>query len=323
MKISVALCTWNGERYLRAQIGSILSQTRQPDEIVIRDDVSSDGTVALLHTLLDGAPIHVDIAVQPRNIGSVQNFQDAIQACTGDAIFLCDQDDIWLPNKVEQMVSALEARQDAGWAFSDLALVDDSLTALHRTMWEDIGFGRDLRRVFQSDPLEALLRRPLATGAAMLVRRDLVLRSMPFPEGWVHDHWISLFITGAGRPGIAIETPLVRYRTHSAQQIGIRNNSWKSKIRKIVSAGPEEYRRYAARYDLLADRIRQAGGPDASVELVRTAAAHHEARGAMQGSSFFERIRKIAAEVRNKRYRFSAHPGFSWVKDLLGISPAT
>lgn len=321
MKISVALCTWNGTAFLRQQIDSILSQTRVPDEIVIRDDVSSDGTPELAHTLLDGVPIKVDIAIQPRNLGSSANFQDAILSCTGDVVFLADQDDFWLPTKVERMAAALETNPSAGWAFSDLDLTDENLRPIHRTMWLDIGFDRKLRETYSVDPFEALLRRPLVTGAASLFRREALHLAIPFPSDWVHDHWLSLFLAGMGIKGVAIDTPLVRYRTHPKQQIGTKNNSFGAKLRKIMSAGPDDYAFHARRHVELANRLRESGAPQDSVHLAERVAQHHALRGQMAGTSLAKRLRSILGEMRGGGYRFSAQPRYSWIKDLIGYKP--
>lgn len=321
MKISVALCTWNGATFLRQQIESILAQTRLPDEIVVRDDVSSDGTPQLLHQLLDNAPLETNIAIQPRNLGSNANFQDAILSCTGDVVFLADQDDFWLPTKVERMVATLESNPSAGWAFSDLDLADNALQPIHRTMWQDIGFDRKLRETYAIAPFDALLRRPLVTGAASLFRRESIRLATPFPTDWVHDHWLSLFLTGMGITGVAIEAPLVRYRTHPKQQIGTKNNSFGAKLRKIMSAGPQEYAFHARRHADLANRLRESGAPTDSVRLVESVAQHHAARGQMADAPLTRRIQSILTEMRNDRYRFSAQPRYSWIKDLMGFKP--
>lgn len=321
MKISVALCTWNGTAFLRQQIESILSQTRIPDEIVVRDDVSSDGTPELARQLLDGAPLKADIAIQPRNLGSNANFQDAILSCTGDLVFLCDQDDFWLPTKVERMVAALDSNPSAGWAFSDLELTDNTLRPIQRTMWQDIGFDRKLRETYSIAPFDALLRRPLVTGAASLFRRETLHLAIPFPNDWVHDHWLSLFLTGMGITGVAIDAPLVRYRTHPKQQIGTKNNSFGAKLRKIMSVGPDEYVYHARRHVELANRLRESGAPQDSVRLAERVAHHHAIRGQMAGASLTKRLRSILGELRDGGYRFSAQPRYSWIKDLIGFNP--
>ncbi len=320
MRISVAICTWNGERFLRQQLESMLRQTRLPDEIVLRDDASSDRTVPLAKEILSHAGMDVDILVQPHNVGSNANFQDAIRSCTGDVVFLSDQDDFWLPNKVETMIDALEASPSAGWAFSDLSLCDASLSPRHRSMWQDIGFDPKLRRAYAVDPLDALLRRPLVTGAATAFRRDAIQQAFPFPPDWVHDHWLSLFLTAMGARGIAIDKPLVLYRTHQSQQIGTKNNSVGAKFRKIMSVGPKEYMAHALIHVELANRLRRSGAPERSLRLVESAALHHSNRGKMAGSSVRRRIELILEEMRTNRYRFSAQPRFSWIKDLIGFA---
>ena len=101
MKISVALCTYNGEKFLKKQIDSILSQTIKVDEIVVCDDRSQDGTHDILNGYQSQYPDVFRVFINDENLRSVKNFEKAISKCTGDLIFLSDQDDIWIPEKVE------------------------------------------------------------------------------------------------------------------------------------------------------------------------------------------------------------------------------
>ena len=103
--VSVALCTYNGTRYLKDQIDSIASQTRVPHELVVCDDCSSDDTVKILEAFASRAPFPVRLSVNPTNLGSTKNFAQAIALCRGDIIALCDQDDVWHPAKLERLAS--------------------------------------------------------------------------------------------------------------------------------------------------------------------------------------------------------------------------
>src|SRR5580698_1985958 len=100
MKLSVALCTYNGERFLPEQLASIREQSRLPDELVICDDASADQSVAIATRFAERAPFPVRIEANSRNLGSTPNFARAIELCNGDAIVLSDQDDVWLPDKL-------------------------------------------------------------------------------------------------------------------------------------------------------------------------------------------------------------------------------
>jgi glycosyltransferase involved in cell wall biosynthesis len=94
MKISIAMCTYNGAAFLPAQLQSILTQSRRPDEIIICDDRSTDDTRSILETFKNESPIPVILNINDQNLGSVRNFERAINLCTGDVIALSDQDDV-------------------------------------------------------------------------------------------------------------------------------------------------------------------------------------------------------------------------------------
>ena len=95
MKISIAMCTYNGAEFLPAQLQSILTQSRPPDEIIICDDRSTDDTQALLKKFATESPIPIAVHINDHNLGSVKNFERTISLCTGDVIALSDQDDVW------------------------------------------------------------------------------------------------------------------------------------------------------------------------------------------------------------------------------------
>ena len=100
MKISVALATYNGERFIREQLESLSAQTRLPDELVVNDDCSTDRTIAIIEQFARTAPFPVRISQNERNLGFSDNFLRTASMCRGDWIAFCDQDDIWLPEKI-------------------------------------------------------------------------------------------------------------------------------------------------------------------------------------------------------------------------------
>ena len=101
MKISIAMCTYNGAEFLSAQLQSILTQSRPPDEIIICDDRSTDDTQSLLRKFAAESAIPINVHINDQNLGSVKNFERAICLCTGDVIALSDQDDVWRNDKLQ------------------------------------------------------------------------------------------------------------------------------------------------------------------------------------------------------------------------------
>src|SRR5579862_2176323 len=106
LTISVAMCTFNGERFVSAQLESIATQSRPPDEVVICDDGSSDGTQEIVRKFALSSPFPIRFAVNPRNLGSTKNFEQAISRCEGAIVALADQDDVWYRYKLERIEKA-------------------------------------------------------------------------------------------------------------------------------------------------------------------------------------------------------------------------
>jgi glycosyltransferase involved in cell wall biosynthesis len=221
LRVSVALCTFNGERFLGEQLASIAAQTRQPAELVVTDDASSDGTLAVLEGFAAKAPFPVRIRRNPENRGSTASFEQTIAGCEGSLIALCDQDDFWRPQKLERLASALENDPHAGYVFSDAEVVDERLRPLGFRMWETVGLADDGWRDFQGQrQIEQLLERTRVTGATLMIRADLLHLCRPFPRRIVHDRWLVMVLSAVGAHGIALNEPLIEYRQHPGQQIG-------------------------------------------------------------------------------------------------------
>src|ERR1044072_5504930 len=150
MKISVAMCTYNGAEFLPAQLHSIIAQSRPPDEIIICDDGSTDDTQDLLNKFAAESPVPINLYFNDHNLGSVKNFERAIWLCSGDVIALSDQDDVWRSGKLLLFETVLNSSPSAGIVFSDAAIVDEKLNPLHRRMWEEVGFDAHKRKLIKS-----------------------------------------------------------------------------------------------------------------------------------------------------------------------------
>src|ERR1035437_5785271 len=130
--ISVAMCTFNGQKFLGQQLASIASQTRPPTEVIIRDDCSTDSTVEIINSFAATAPFPVKLTINEKNLGSLpkgitRNFELATQQCCGQLIAPCDQDDIWFPSKLSLMAEILENDDNLGLVFSDAQLVNEEI----------------------------------------------------------------------------------------------------------------------------------------------------------------------------------------------------
>jgi glycosyltransferase involved in cell wall biosynthesis len=219
LSLSIALASYNGERYISDQLDSIVRQTRLPDELVISDDASTDSTPAIVKDFAQRAPFPVRF-LQHERLGSTRNFELAIATCQGDVIFLCDQDDVWYPDKLGIIEAVFTNRPDAGAVFTDADVVDDNLRPLGPRLWRHFRFrSKEQAQLAAGDALDVLLRHPVATGATMAFRSSFRDFLLPIPPTW-HDAWIALLI-GATSQLVALPTPLIAYRQHGHNQLGV------------------------------------------------------------------------------------------------------
>lgn len=302
MRLSVALCSHNGERFLAEQLASIRRQTRPPDEVVIRDDASSDETADVIRRFAAGAPFPVRVEVNPATVGSTRNFSRAVAACSGDVIVLADQDDVWLPDKLNRLEAALRENPAAGFAFSNAEVVDDRLNPLGYTLWGAIGFGpREQERFRRGGAFEALLRRYRVTGATMAFRaayRGLIL---PIPAGWVHDAWIALLIAAVA-PCAPIPEPLIRYRQHPGQQHGGRRRGLFAQYRAARQLTRGRCEAVAARYAAAYDRLKGVPGvPPESLRRLEGKVRYARRRAEMRTPGAW-RLPRVVREVCRGNY---------------------
>ena len=254
--VSVALCVCNGAKFLGDQLHSLISQSRLPKEVVIGDDASGDRSVEMIGQFSQDAPFEVRLLQNDPRLGVRGNFEKVIAHCTSDLIALCDQDDFWLPEKLETLASSLEKTPGAFAAFSDADVVDDTLGPLGYTMWEQIAFSRDRQEQIAGDrPWEVLFKHPVVTGATLMFRKELVDACLPIPENWVHDAWIAQIAAAHGRI-VAVPEPLVLYRQHPSNVIGGKRLSLRAQLRTAETIGRVGLaERESLRYTQLLDRL--------------------------------------------------------------------
>ena len=222
MRISVAMCTYNGAEFLAAQLASIAGQTRVPDEIVVCDDASTDDTRRVLESFARTSPTPVSLYFSKQNTGSLKNFERAIGLCTGDVIVLSDQDDVWRADKLQLLEQALRDHPSAGLVFSDAELVDKNLNSLGRRMWDQVGFDAHKQKLIRTGKsLDVLITGWTVTGATMAFRSDYVKLALPIPSNiaMIHDGWIALTVASVAEV-LFIDEPLIKYRQHERQQVG-------------------------------------------------------------------------------------------------------
>lgn len=220
--VSVALCTCNGEKYLRQQLDSLTQQSYLPAEVVICDDHSEDNTLLILKQFIEEAPFPTALRINKKRIGIVENFSQAISLCKGEYVAICDQDDLWIPERIKLGLAAMaEAEKMYGTNIpflihSDLKVIDNDGKLLAPSYMK-------MRRIrhYDQEALRKLMLQNFVTGCTVLLNRPLVELALPIPgEAYMHDWWLALVAAAAGKI-IYLEQPTVFYRQHSSNVIGV------------------------------------------------------------------------------------------------------
>jgi glycosyltransferase involved in cell wall biosynthesis len=231
--IGVALCTYNGEAYLHEQLDSILRQSRKPDAIVVHDDCSIDKTWDILQDFEKTASIPVKVFRNATQLGVTKNFEAAVRDLDTDIICLCDQDDVWFPDKLSKLSSVLERSPDTALVYTNAALIDGEGNYLGPSLFEELEVTRrEAHEIMRGEAFNVLCRRNITTGATMAFRRDLLSLALPFPETHVHDHWLALVGAAAARI-YQLSEPTIKYRLHGKNVIGLRKPSRLEKCKEI------------------------------------------------------------------------------------------
>ena len=224
MKRSVALCTYNGAKYIEEQILSILNQTMPVDEIVVCDDGSTDETLQIINRIKEKSLVEIHVFCNDTTLGVCANFQKAVDLCRGDVIFLSDQDDVWYPHKVKSIVEWFERHADKSVVFTNAELINgEGELATEDMLFDRVGFSKKYRDYFDAGcELAVFYYCNHATGATMAIkgRKDF----FPYCSNRIlHDEVIALTAVLEGALGY-IDEPLIQYRLHGSQQMSIPNS---------------------------------------------------------------------------------------------------
>jgi glycosyltransferase involved in cell wall biosynthesis len=306
MKVSVALATYNGAKYLRPQLMSLAEQTHLPMELVIADDGSTDDTLEVIEAFKASAPFDVRVVATDGGAGPSKNFERAMLASQGDLVFCCDQDDFWHPDKIARMVAAFSPVTTL--AFCDANLVDQDMRPLGTTLWKRIKFERS-----EFSLIEHLGKHTIAFGLTMAYRNDKPIRDLlfPIPMPFGHDNFTALLAASVGEVAI-VDTPLVDYRQHAQQVSGTRGK----KSAMQVSITPT-----AASFEALAERIPfEALSKNGALlhGFCKAKAQHLHLRESLSKKDVKSRVLGVIGIARTHDYSKYSNGLRSAVRDLLG-----
>jgi glycosyltransferase involved in cell wall biosynthesis len=317
--VSVAMCTFNGSRFLREQLRSIASQTILPAELIVCDDASTDDTLSIIEDFRQSAPFEVRIFQNRERLGPAKNFENAIRACGGEIIFLSDQDDIWRPHKVERIIAAFDSNPRAAYAFSDADMVDEQGRQLGQTLWSAVGLRDKLTQFRDAGQVRILLKHNIVTGATMALRRSFRDLVLPIPSGWMHDYWIVLMGSSLFS-GVPVPESLVEYRRHASQVCGWRKMTFLQVCRESLKARAEDWNEKVATFRELLSHLDSISAivscPPDRLRLIKEKERHLLTRSRTRSTKGLSRVARVLAEATTGRYQRFSDSWYSIVRDL-------
>jgi glycosyltransferase involved in cell wall biosynthesis len=318
-KISVALCTLNGQAFLPEQLQSLLTQSHPPDELIVCDDGSTDQTPKILADFAASAPFPVRLHRNDETLGPAQNFEKAITLCGGDVISFCDQDDIWEPNKIQLTAAAFERNPQLAYVFSDAEICDVNCRALGYRLWGSVGFVGRLRKQFDAGHgFDVLLRQNVVTGATLSFASRFRSLILPIGGGWMHDGWIALLLSAIGE-GEAITQLLIRYRQHPSQSIGAAKRSLYQQYLNAKAMNRNIFAELADQYEAVLARLQEQTDFDVSpmaIEKLQAKIRHCRRRSAIR-LRHTSRMPAALSELLTLRYRRFSLGWKSFAQDLF------
>lgn len=226
-QIDVLLATYNGEKHIREQIDSILNQTYKNIRLIISDDCSTDGTLKILKNY-EEKDKRIKLYIQEKNLGVVKNIEFLLQKEEEPYYMLADQDDIWLPEKIEKSYQKLQ-EEKADLVFGDLEVVDNELKTMYPSFNDYMLLTRKIGKYIDSYKVNYLYN--CVTGCTILAKKETIKEILPLPttsKRVLHDHWIGLMVSLQGKLSYMPEK-YIKYRQHGDNEVGTEKISHKFK----------------------------------------------------------------------------------------------
>lgn len=217
-KIDILMATYNGEKYLKEQIESILSQTYKSFRLIISDDCSSDKTKEILNEYAK-KDSRIILYFQQQNLGYVKNFEFLLTKVESPIYMLSDQDDIWLSEKVEEEYKILE-KENADLVFCDLEVINNEKEILNKSFTRHKNLYRKIQKCQNSYKIEYLYN--CITGCTIMCKSKFLKYILPLPNNTkylIHDYWIGIVLSLKGKIKY-IDKPYIKYRQHEQNQVG-------------------------------------------------------------------------------------------------------
>lgn len=234
--IDILLATYNGAENLGAQLDSILRQTYTNWNLLIRDDGSTDNTLKLIKSYISKYPTKIHLCLDGnQNLGVTLNFSRLTEYSDAEYIMFCDQDDIWLPDKIEKTMMHMHElekehlKHTPALVFSDLEVVDERLNTISSSLWEYQKLDPNIAL-----SLDKILAQNVVTGCSIMINK--AAKEICFPiltDQVLHDHWMAINVCKYGVNSY-IKEPLLRYRQHQSNELGAVRVNRVYFIRKLI-----------------------------------------------------------------------------------------
>jgi glycosyltransferase involved in cell wall biosynthesis len=231
--VQILLATYNGEKFLREQLDSLLNQTFQDFTILIRDDGSTDATLQIIEEYQQKHVAKINLIKDDKqNVGVTQNFNLLLEKSNADYLFFCDQDDVWLNEKMELSLKKIQSLEDKNHStpcmiYSDMKAIDEQGNITADSVWQQ------LKLHPKYFTLNRLLVQNIPHGCTMLINKAMKNIAYPIPKDAIlHDHWMALLAVTTGK-FIAMEVPLVLLRNHN-ENVTRKKTSFEDKLKRFA-----------------------------------------------------------------------------------------
>lgn len=255
-RVDILLASYNGEKYLKEQLDSILNQTYGNFKLIISDDCSKDSTREILREY-EKKDDRIELHFQEKNLGSNKNFEYLLSKVTAEYYMFSDQDDVWLPNKVEICMNKIQ-EEDSDLVFTDLEVVDQDLNTINKSFNKKMRVYRKAKK-YKDFRMEYLYN--CVTGCTILAKTSMIKEYLPLPENKdiLHDYWIALVTSLKGRISY-VDVATIKYRQHGSNQVGTKRyterfNEFNQKRDYIIDLKINKFKTYLKRSEIFSDKL--------------------------------------------------------------------